>query len=216
MKHLIKIVMMIFSLSVFGCGNKDSLKVKLKELEYLHSDLSKNFGDLHKEIRKYAEYGINKGWWHGIKYYSRVELKINGYNWYLSYCDKNGPDKGLLAEAQKQLRILSSNKAQGFDELMQDNTQKTQLNLCYNYAYKEKKLNDILLNIHDAMETIRSEIELAKTDIKLKNLKESQLVERINQVLMKYQRSNYEFHDVNANPNYEILRVYWEKQITGR
>ena len=99
---------------------------------------------------------------------------------------------------------------------MQDRTIKNQLNLCYQYDIKEKALNNILLNMYDVIEHISSEIELIQTDIKIKNMKEPQLINRINLNLTKYKTSNYVFHDEDANPNNEVLRAYWEKQITRK
>ena len=215
---------MIFTLSFisFGSfGNNDSLEAKLKELETLHSDMKKNFDVLHKEMKKYLMYGIDWGFLRGgTKYYSRYEIAINGYdktdefvltlsNNFTQEGHEVLPSKGLLPDAQKKLSLLRI-RGQSFDELMRDNTQKTQLILCYKYNHKEKQLYKILMNIHNAMEVINSEIDFIKTDIKLNNMKDSQLIDRIDVLLKTYQRSNYEFHDVDANPNNEILRSFWK------
>lgn len=223
-----KIFFFVLLLSTFyACSDGVNLEIKLQEMERLFADLDKNYKNLHDELEKYAYYNEISNGCSGTRKLTCIDIKLmyRRSEQEINKLMEEGPIGGLLWAAQtkiginryqksdRQRKMEEGNVVEGnaIEDILRDETKRTQLNLCYNYAIKEQALYNILLNIHNAKEVIFSEIEMVKTDIKLKKLKDSQIIDRIDSVLKKYDRSNFEFHNVDANPNDYMLRDYWAR-----
>ena len=178
-----------------------SLESKFLELKELHKELDAHFKELHEELKKYANYCV---WIPERNHYektTRVGLKLNGLQNYYTNCECK---YGLLPEELCELSLLQRNHLT-FEENISDENYRNKLNLCYNYQIKEQQLVDILLKLHDVLDELKSEIDFVETDIKLKKLSDSQLIERIDKVFHKYSKSNFEFNNVTATPNISCI-----------
>lgn len=194
---------LILLITICGCGSESELDKKFDELEDLYKELSSHYKKLHKELKSYALYEKNNSGFFGSKEYSFVELKLNGINSYKRV-------EGKLFEEYEDLNKLKNYFINtSFEQAILDNEVKSQLIVCHNYQTKHDILARVLLNLHNALKDIKSEIDFVNTDKKLKTMKESEVLNRIDDLFQRYDKSDFQFNDSDLEPSDNELKKYW-------